>query len=211
MSERKLFSPSEEKEFRLLGLEEQQKVLLDKYAQRNETVPRGGLVLAGDSLTEFLPHHKLSLSQEVYNRGIRGIGSQFLDQHLETLVLDLAPSILVLLIGTNDLMFGMEPSLLAKKIEGLVQRVATKLPHCHIYLQSLYPRRQSEQWGPALIDEIVTSNLYLRQLSGITYLDIHSHLVDDRQELRAEFTRDGVHLTMAGYQAVLTRLSEELG
>ncbi|VMQ96289.1 Uncharacterised protein [Streptococcus pneumoniae] len=56
MLERRLFSQSEELAFRQLSLAEQQKAILAKYKERNLQVEPNGLVLAGDSLTEFLPH-----------------------------------------------------------------------------------------------------------------------------------------------------------
>ncbi|WP_303973218.1 GDSL-type esterase/lipase family protein [Streptococcus merionis] len=210
MLERRLFSQSEELAFRQLSLAEQQKVILAKYQERNLQAEPNGLVLAGDSLTEFLPHAKLALDGPLYNRGIRGIGIDFLQDHLKDLILDLAPRQLVLLIGTNDLMFGMAPEVLAEKITQLVDTISAALPQCHIYLQSLYPRQDSKQWGSALIDEIEVVNLYLRSLSGVTYIDVHSLLADKEQHLKTAYTRDGVHLTMAGYQVVLEALQHQL-
>lgn len=208
--EGKLFSQKEELIFRSLSLKNQQEHLLDKYRERNTLVQAGGVVLAGDSLTEFLPHGRMGETSLVYNRGIRGIGVDFLLEHVETLVLDLKPAQLFLLIGTNDLMFGLSPESLVAKIEDLVEMIEAKLPQCHIYLQSLYPRRQSTQWGPALSDEIEVANLYLRNLSGVTYLDMASHLSDHEGLLDKSYTKDGVHLTKSGYDVVLERLCQEL-
>lgn len=210
MTEGKLFSQAEELAFRQLSLEEQQEALLAKYQERNPQAQTGGLVLAGDSLTEFLPHQKLAVDGPIYNSGIRGIGIAFLKAHVKDLILDLKPSRLVLLIGTNDLMFGMAPESLAEAIRELLDIIQAELPTCDIYLQSLYPRQDSIQWGPALTDEVEVANLYLRNLTGITYIDLHSQLTTPDQTLNPDYTRDGVHLTMAGYQVVLERLGEVL-
>ncbi len=210
MTEGKLFSQAEELAFRQLSLEQQQEALLAKYQERNPQAQTGGLVLAGDSLTEFLPHQKLTVNGPVYNRGIRGIGIAFLKAHAKDLILDLKPSRLVLLIGTNDLMFGMPPENLAEAIRELLDSIQAELPTCDIYLQSLYPRQDSTQWGPALTDEVEVANLYLRNLTGITYIDLHSQLVMPDQTLNPDYTRDGVHLTMTGYQVVLETLGEVL-
>lgn len=210
MTEGKLFSQAEELAFRRLDLPAQQDLLLEKYQARNQSVIKGGLVLAGDSLTEFLPHTKLQSQFPVYNRGIRGIGSQFLLTHLKSLVLDLNPSQLLLLIGTNDLMFGMAPEDLVSQIEKIIQEIQVHLPQCEILLQSLYPRRNSDQWGPALTDEIQVTNLYLRQLIGVTFIDVYESLSDSQQELQSAYTRDGVHLTMLGYEQVIACLKQYL-
>ncbi|MGT2755873.1 GDSL-type esterase/lipase family protein [Streptococcus ovuberis] len=210
MTEGKLFTQAEEKAFRQLSLSEQQKVLLAKYQERNQEIQAGGIVLAGDSLTEFLPHGKLQTELPLYNRGIRGIGIAFLREHINTLILEVKPSQVVLLIGTNDLMFGMAPEHLAEEISELLETIQAELPTCDIYLQSLYPRLDSVQWGPALMDEIEIANLYLRNLSGITYIDMHSQLAMSNQLLNPDYTRDGVHLTMAGYQVVLETLGQLL-
>lgn len=161
-------------------------------------------------MIEFSPHTKLALDGPPYNRGIRDIGIDFLQDHLKELVLDLAPRQLVLLIGTNDLIFGMAPEVLVEKIAQLVDTISVALPQCHIYLQSLYPRQDSKQWGPALIDEVEVVNLYLRSLSGVTYINVRSLLADKEQHLKTAYTRDGVHLTIAGYQVVLEELQHQL-
>lgn len=204
----KLFNPAEVRAFNALPLADQQQQLLEKYQANNPMAAKEGLVLVGDSLVEFLPNHELDLSLPVYNRGIRGIGSQFLLEHLSTLVLDLAPQRVLLLIGTNDLMFGMTPEVLVNTIEKIVDKIQRDLPQCQIFLQSLYPRRQSAQWGAPLTDDILVTNLYLRQLSGVTYLDVHSLLADINQELCVDYTRDGVHLNRAGYLVVLDALQQ---
>lgn len=208
--EGKLFSQKEELVFRSLSLEDQQEHLLAKYKERNVLAQAGGVVLVGDSLTEFLPHGRMGVTNLIYNRGIRGIGIDFLLEHVGTLILDLKPSQLFLLVGTNDLMFGLSPEGLVAMIEELVELIKAKLPQCHIYLQGLYPRRQSAQWGPALSDEIEVVNLYLRNLSGVTYLDMASLLSDDEGFLDQSYTKDGVHLTKSGYDVVLERLCREL-
>ena len=43
---------------------------------------------------------------------------------------------------------------------------------------------------------------------GAVYLDYHTAMVDERQGLRADLTRDGVHPTEAGYR-IMAPLAEK--
>ncbi|MFS1664399.1 GDSL-type esterase/lipase family protein [Streptococcus sp. zg-JUN1979] len=184
--------------------------ILETYQKANQEAPKGGVLFLGDSLVEFLPTDKLHLDVPIYNRGIRGSNSQSLRRYLKVLTAGLEPEKIVLLIGTNDLMLGSSVGDLLVHIEAILAYLKERFPKADCYLESLYPRRVSERYGSALVDEIAETNLYLRHLEA-HFIDIYPHLVGDKGLLKESFTRDGVHLTYQGYQPVLAVLEEVLG
>ena len=56
---------------------------------------------------------------------------------------------------------------------------------------------------------VVELNRYLRQLAqrkNLPYLDIHPQLLNAEGELDLVYTREGLHLTVEGYQVVVQAL-----
>lgn len=99
-----LYHKADVTEFRNKVLADQQVQLWEKYDALNKLVKQPNIVFAGDSITEYFPIHEMLISNfPLYNRGVHGINSLQLLEHLYTQVLDLRPSKVVLLIGVNDL------------------------------------------------------------------------------------------------------------
>jgi lysophospholipase L1-like esterase len=68
-----------------------------------------------------------------------------------------------------------------------------------VHVQSLLPTRGNFAQHNAPVLEL---NQFLRKLAsefGYDYIDLHKLLVDDKAELKAEFTTDGLHLNDAAY------------
>lgn len=81
-----------------------QKNKLAAYQKKNQGIEPGGIVFAGDSLIEFFPLKKyFKQVSTIYNRGIAGIDSQWLLEHIDSHVNDLEPSHVFILIGCNDI------------------------------------------------------------------------------------------------------------
>ena len=189
-------------------LEDIQEQLLDDY--KRSKAPADSILFLGDSLVEFLPTNKLALTAPLVNHGIRGIDTRFLLEHLATLTTNQVPKSIVLLIGTNDLRLGESVDDLVERISRILELLRQKFPRAELYLESLYPRRQSESYGVALADEIAEANLYLRTLEA-HYIDVYSRLVGEAGLLKPDYTKDGVHLNYSGYKVVMALLEEVLG
>jgi lysophospholipase L1-like esterase len=70
-----------------------------------------------------------------------------------------------------------------------------------------YPWRPGLQPAP----KIVALNAWMKAYAaraGVVYLDYFSAMVDERQGLKGDLTRDGVHPTEAGYR-VMAPLAEK--
>ena len=76
-----------------------QKERLAKFVSENQKLDKGQIVFAGDSITEFFALKKyLGRYFPLVNRGVAGIDSVWLLEHLKEQILDLEPSKLVILI-----------------------------------------------------------------------------------------------------------------
>ena len=84
-------------------MDKQDKII--RYRQLNQTARKGQIVFAGSSLMEMFPIEQFvvedNLPVVVYNRGIGGFVTDELLTNLAVCVLDLAPRMLFLNIGTT--------------------------------------------------------------------------------------------------------------
>lgn len=115
-----------------------------RYRQLNQTAQKGQIVFAGSSLMEMFPIEQFvaedNLPVVVYNRGIGGFVTDELLTNLAVCVLDLAPRMLFLNIGTNDLSDASRPmAQIMGTYRAILEKVLQALPDVQIYLMAYYP------------------------------------------------------------------------
>lgn len=193
-------------DYRKQLLARQKAEIWKKYRSLNKTVKANSILFSGDSITEFFPIYEcFETNQPLYNRGVRGIGSLELLEHIEDQILDVNPEKLFLLIGVNDLKTRSVGDSFST-IQDIIKCVQQKLPKTEIYLQSIYPINMSEEYGRedslrnnCTIQEL---NSLLSQIEGVTFISIFDKLLGDDGQLRQSLTVDGVHLSVDGYRIV---------
>jgi len=138
----------------------------------------------------------------------RGISGQTTPQMLVRFrqdVVDLKPAVVVILAGTNDIAGNTGPSTQQMIQDNLISMVQLAQANgIRVVLSSVlpvfdYPWKRGLQPAP----KIVALNAWMKQWSAahqVVYLDYWTPMADERQGLRAELTRDGVHPNEAGYQ-----------
>ncbi|OBR65282.1 hypothetical protein A7K91_20075 [Paenibacillus oryzae] len=192
---------------------------LNNYIDLNRLAQKNGVVFAGDSITEHFPVHELLVSKKpVYNRGISGYTTQDMLRGIKHLVLELEPSQVILLIGTNDLGEGVLWQEVVKRIAALCSAIRDGVPNAELTVLSLYPvnaERERDMPFPVVRtrtnEDIRAINEGIRELSaGLTihYLDVYELLCDGNGWLRAEYTYDGLHLGVSGYEAIRPQIQK---
>jgi lysophospholipase L1-like esterase len=167
------------------------------------------VVLLGDSITEGFEVPKYFPGRRVLNRGIGAdvIGNALPDddprgvlRRLEESVFDCAATDVFLLIGINDLGSGRTPEVMEQGYREILERIKKQAPAVRVHVQSVLPTRDNHAKHNA---NVVDFNQRLQKLAGefeYEYLDIHSLMADDKGELKAEFTGDGLHLNPDAYK-----------
>jgi lysophospholipase L1-like esterase len=160
------------------------------------------VVLLGDSITAGGDWDRRLPGERTVNLGIGGDTTDGVLARLDEVV-DLAPDVIVLLIGTND--FGNH----RKSVEHVVRNVETilvqlrrDLPGVRLLLVSVLPR------GAEYAAKITETNRHLRQFVATChaqYLDMWPVLAEG-DALAARYTDDDLHLTDEGYQAYTSEL-----
>ncbi len=159
----------------------------------------------GDSLVADHDWQTRMSSFKVVNFGVPGATAGDLLASLPT-IKSRAPhaDVIVVMIGTNDLLLGNDDYLLLLK--KLLIQLNHDYPASEILVNSLLPMTL-----PHLPDDTVASlNSQIEALTmrtGCCFLDIHRRFVVDDQQL---FQDDGVHLTDAGYVIWTRALMEHI-
>jgi lysophospholipase L1-like esterase len=138
----------------------------------------------------------------------RGISGQTAPQMLVRFrqdVIALKPTAVVILAGTNDIAGNTGPSSLEMIEDNLASMTEiAQANHIRVVICSVLPVFDYP-WRPGLdpAQKIVALNSWIKTYAarvGATYVDFHSAMADDRQGMKADLARDGVHPTEAGYK-----------
>lgn len=175
-------------------------------SENKQLEPHRYTVLLGNSLTEGFPVQKYFAGKRVLNRGIvadhTGIEGHGILQRLKVSVYDCHAEKVFLMIGINDLADKIfSPRQIAYGVKLIIEKIQKFNPEIKIYLYSTLPASGKYAYLNSLV---LTYNQLLEQLAAelnISYINLHPHFTNESGELRTEFSRDGLHLTDAGYQA----------
>lgn len=152
-------------------------------------------VFIGDSLTAEGDWAAWFPDAEVVNLGVNGDTTEELLERLQG-VIDEAPDVAVLMIGTNDLAWRRTVEQIVRNVESVLWRLRSELPDAKIVVQSVLPR--SEEYA----DRVKEINIHLRQFAPTVkaeWIDLGPVFADDDGVLREDFSADRLHLNEHGY------------
>jgi lysophospholipase L1-like esterase len=178
----------------------------DDARLQSQPAEAGRVVFLGDSITDMWKLAQYFPGKPYVNRGISGQTTPQMLVRMYPDVINLRPSVLVILAGTNDIARNTGPQS-AEMIQANF-RAITELAQVHnikIVLCSLTPvsdytaRKQTVQRPPA---DILVLNEWLKkyaeQIHGL-YVDYHSALSDSDGLLKEGYSMDGLHPNDKGY------------
>lgn len=162
------------------------------------------VLFLGDSITAGGDWQSWFPDDRVINLGIGGDTTDgVLDRLAE--VVEAAPDVIVLLIGTND--FGNHRATaehVVRNVETILVDLRRDLPGVRLLLVSILPR------AAAFTPKIAEANRHLRQFVATCraqYLDVWPALATpDGDAIDPRFTEDDLHLNADGYRAYVEEL-----
>lgn len=185
------------------------------YEKENHKAKPGGIVFTGDSIIEFFPLKKhLGRDDRLINRGIAGTDTSWLLRHIDRQVCSLSPRQLFILIGTNDLGQGFEHSVILERLSELVAKIRRASFAPTIYLISVLPVNEEVAYQDRVKvrrnAQIKALNQELMDMTGVVFIDLYPSLLDEKGNLAASYTTDGLHLSQAGYAQIAQQLKAYL-
>ncbi|AFY80664.1 GDSL-type esterase/lipase family protein [Oscillatoria acuminata] len=164
-------------------------------------VANGPIVFLGDSLTDSCEWHEILNHSDIVNRGIMGDTTQGVLARLKP-ILATQPRQIFIMIGINDLARRQELSSILANYQQILATIQQQSPQTQVYVKSVLPINDRLFENAPSNETIRTLNTQLQRLSetfSYSYLDLHSQLVDENQQLDERYTLDGLHLNGTAY------------
>jgi lysophospholipase L1-like esterase len=179
-----------------------QKDLEDRYRKFPNTPAE--IVFAGDSLIG--DGYWAEYYSEIHNRGIGGETVQGMLGRIDE-ILESKPRKIFLLLGTNDFAMDVPLAQYLRNYRALLERIRKDSPETTVHVIGILPINTTFPTVPAQTNaELAEANEQLKKLvaefPGVKFLDLSPGLVDQKGELRREFSKDGLHLNSDGYLAI---------
>jgi len=192
-------------------LKEQEKIQT-KYRELNQvSVLEPDIIFIGDSIVEYYPLQELfGDAMTIVNRGIRGYQTRLLLENLDAHLYGDAVDQIVLLIGTNDIGKDVSMNETLDNLERVIQSIAREYPLSQIKLLSILPVNEGEKYKQTVYirtnEKIREWNQAYEALASayvqVDFVSIYDSLTDTEGQLQSAYTTDGLHLSVAGYQAL---------
>ena len=200
-------------------LKEQEKIQT-KYRELNQvSVLEPDIIFIGDSIVEYYPLQELfGGTKMIVNRGIRGYQTRLLLENLDAHLYGDAVDQIVLLIGTNDIGKDISMNEALDNLENVIQSIAREYPLSQIKLLSILPVNEGEEYKQTVYirtnEKIKAWNQAYQELASaymqVEYVSVFEELLDQEGQLKSDYTTDGLHLSVSGYQALSEALKTRL-
>ena len=192
-------------------LKEQEKIQA-KYRGLNQiSVLEPDIIFIGDSIVEYYPLQELfGTAKTIVNRGIRGYQTRLLLENLDAHLYGDAVDQIVLLIGTNDIGKDIPMNEALDNLERVIQSIARDYPLSQIKLLSILPVNEGEKYKQTVYirtnEKIREWNQAYEALASaymqVDFVPVYDSLTDTEGQLKKDYTTDGLHLSVAGYQVL---------
>jgi lysophospholipase L1-like esterase len=193
-----------------------------KYEAENAKIqPQKGVekrvVLMGDSITEFwLKIHPEFFEGKPYlDRGISGQTTPQMLLRFRQDVINLHPEVVVILAGVNDIAGNTGRTTNQNIMGNIISMVElAKANTIKVILCSVLPAANFN-WRPndTAAETINQLNVLIKAYAtqqNIPYVDYHAAMADKKNGLPKEFSEDGVHPNIKGYQTMAPLLEKAI-
>lgn len=162
------------------------------------------IVMLGDSLTARFAWSEALPAVIVRNFGIDGDTTQNILNRLDP-VIALKPDLIFLQVGINDFGHQKNKNAIMEGHRQIWDQLRQDLPQTKLVITSLLPVRipagenQDQNWNQVIGD----FNTLLRveaEKQGLSFIDLTPALSDGQNQLRQDFTIDGLHLLKPAYK-----------
>lgn len=174
-------------------------------------------VFLGDSITDSWTLAKYFPGKPYVNRGISGQTTPQMLLRFRQDVIDLAPAVVVILAGTNDIAGNTGPMTLQEIEANYASMVQLAQANgIAVLLSSVTPVNDYTQKAMRFFplrspEKIVELNSWMKEYcskSNCTYLDYFGAMVDKKGMMKSDLSEDGLHPNDAGYK-IMAPIAEQ--
>lgn len=176
--------------------------LVEKF--KAEPKSKKDIVFLGNSITAGTDWAKLLELPQAKNRGISGDITFGILDRLQDIV-DGKPAKIFILIGINDVSRDIPDSVIVGNYKKIISTIRKGSKRTQIYFNTLLPVNSSfekfkNHYGKD--EHILYLNNQIRSMGAknVTIVDLYPVFLDQNNHLKAELTKDGLHLIPEGYK-----------
>jgi len=169
-----------------------------------DPISKKNFVFLGNSITAGTDWAKLLDLPQGKNRGISGDITFGVLERLQDII-DGKPAKVFILIGINDISRNIPDSVILRNYKTMISRIRKGSKKTQIYFNTLLPVNSSfgkfkNHYNKD--EHILWLNEEIKKFSAknVTVIDLYSNFTDQDKHLRAELTKDGLHLIPEGYK-----------
>lgn len=172
------------------------------------------VVFFGDSITQWGDWSELLGFKKVINRGIAGDITYGLKARVDEVIRH-QPRKVFILAGTNDINKRIPLSYSIEAYREIINAIRKGSPATTIYVQSVFPINNQligRKYYIGTNEQIQEMNKALQSMAGlenVQYVNVYPYLLDEKGQMDARFTYDGLHLSGLGYQAWIECLRDQ--
>lgn len=176
------------------------------------------IVFFGDSMIEIYDIEKFFPKNNVINSGISGNKTEDLIERIDKDVYIYNPSMVMILIGINDLNNEIDENDICLNIQKIISGIKANRPNATIYVQSIYPINKdiieennynyANNFNNDNIKELNNKIKEICKESNVNYINVYDKLLDKEGNLKRTYTKEGLHLNNLGYIKVSSILEE---
>lgn len=166
------------------------------------------LIFVGDSITEWFPIERLLAPEKNWvNRGIAAYNSQHLREHLPVHIFGHSLTDVILLIGTNDIGYEFPLEKTVANIRAIIEAILSDYPLVTIHLLEILPVNEEAPYQQTVdnrTNHLIKERNQAYQNLATDYPQVQlvrtfQEFLDAKGQLAAHLTKDGLHLSEAGY------------
>lgn len=176
---------------------------LVRYIKPNPIVLVGDSIIQHFRISEFLPGYYF------INRGINDDTLIGLLNRLKSSILDLYPEKVFIHIGVNDLPLNKDEEILSNYKDLLIEIIANN-PSTSIYVISILPTSGYPEKRGSRISFINSELEKITKSLEIIFINVFPLFCDINEELKPDFSIDGLNLNQAGYNLLAKTIKSYL-
>lgn len=175
------------------------------------------VIFIGDSIIEFFKLENYFKTQKVVaNRGISAYTSDTLLKYLDVHIFGNQLKTVFILIGTNDIGVSISKEKTITNMFQVIEKIKKNYPSITIVLLEILPVNTKvfdlSSFGMRDNGTIADLNRAYEELTNkfdhVSLLKTHDAFLDNKGDLKVDFTKDGLHLSDKGYQVLAELINQ---
>lgn len=159
----------------------------------------GSIIFIGDSITEAFNVNRYFRDGMIINNGVSGDGTADCLSRIEPAWFKTEPKFVFICIGTNDIARNKPDEEIIDGIKNIIIKIRKIYTKNTIVLNSIFPTRHNPPRPNHRIDALNKRIEKFSKKNNFLFLNISHEFKENTNQLKREFTTDGLHLTERAY------------